>query len=133
MRNKGFTLVELMIVVAILGILAAIAVPVYRNYISTAKVSEAKSNLPTIRLLQEQYYADHRTYIAGDDAGASPNRLIDVLPGWEPGDLGDLLYTYKVVAGGTGIATSFDATATPTARAPAGALTIDEENLKTGW
>ena len=55
MRNRGFTLIELMIVVAILGILIAVAVPTYRNYITTAKLSEAKSNLETLRLLQEQH------------------------------------------------------------------------------
>ena len=62
-RNKrGFTLVELMIVVAILGILASIAVPLYRGYIKTARKSEAKANLEAIRLLEEQYFADEGEY-----------------------------------------------------------------------
>lgn len=129
MRRRGFTLVELMIVVAILGILAAIAVPMYRGYVTTAKRSEAKSNLETIRLLQEQYFADRRTYVVGADTTA----LKLALPGFEPGDPTKLYYGYKVEVGATGnIATSFTATATPAANAPAGALTIDEKNQKTG-
>lgn len=61
-RKSGFTLTELMIVVAILGILSAIAVPVYRGYITEAKKTEAKTNLDTLRLLEEQYFADKGYY-----------------------------------------------------------------------
>jgi len=130
MRRKGFTLVELMIVVAILGIITSIAVPVYRGYLRGAKRQEAKSNLQTIRLLQEQYFADNRSYLAGADT----NALKAGLPGFEPGNTATLLYDYKVEAGASGsIATSFLATATPTANAPAGNLTINEANEKTGW
>ncbi|MDF1554117.1 MAG: prepilin-type N-terminal cleavage/methylation domain-containing protein [Deferrisomatales bacterium] len=128
MRRNGFTLVELMIVVAILGILAAIAVPTYRGYVATAKQSEAKANLETLRLLEEQYFADNRTYLAGADTAA----LIANLPGFEPGNVADLLYVYKVEAGTSGdIATSFRATATAGANAT-GVFTINEKNEKTG-
>lgn len=136
MRRNGFTLVELMIVVAILGILAAIAIPTYRNYVGSAKRSEAKANLETIRLLEEQYYADQRSYIAG----ANTNALTAALPGFQPGNVADLNYDYKVEANaGTtnNIATSFKATATGKAGRVTGGtadvLTIDEQNTKTGW
>jgi type IV pilus assembly protein PilA len=46
--NKGFTLIELMIVVAIIGILAAVAIPGFMNYIKSSKTSEAKDNLKAI-------------------------------------------------------------------------------------
>jgi prepilin-type N-terminal cleavage/methylation domain-containing protein len=130
MKRNGFTLVELMIVVAILGILAAIAVPMYLGYITTARRSEAKSNLETIRLLEEQYFADQRTYIAG----ANTNALMVAtgLPGFEPGNAADLNFEYKVEAGASGIATSFTATATSKTNA-ADVLTINEQNVKTGW
>ncbi|NOY44633.1 MAG: prepilin-type N-terminal cleavage/methylation domain-containing protein [Deltaproteobacteria bacterium] len=125
MRNRAFTLVELMIVVAILGILAAIAVPMYTGYVSGAKKSEAKSNLETIRLLEEQYYADHKTYVGG----ANTTALMANLPGFEPGTPDDLYYDYSVSAN----ATAFNAVATPKAGAPSGVLKINEKNEKTGW
>lgn len=62
MQSKGFTLIELMIVVAIIGVLAAIAIPNYMNYQCKAKQSEAKSNLGSIRTMQEAYRAEHDTY-----------------------------------------------------------------------
>ena len=61
-NNKGFTLIELMIVVAIIGILAAIAIPNFLTYQCKAKQSEAKSNLGNIRTMQEAYYAEHDSY-----------------------------------------------------------------------
>jgi type IV pilus assembly protein PilA len=66
-NQKGFTLIELMIIVAIIGILAAIAIPNFMNYQCKAKQSEAKSNLGTIRTMQEAYYAEYDTY--ADDTG----------------------------------------------------------------
>ena len=61
-NNKGFTLIELMIVVAIIGILAAIAIPNFMTYQCKAKQSEAKSNLGNIRTMQEAYIAEYDRY-----------------------------------------------------------------------
>jgi len=64
LRNrKGFTLVELMIVVAIIGILAAIAIPNFLNFRLKAKTSEAKSNLGAIRTTEVAYYAEWSTWV----------------------------------------------------------------------
>lgn len=57
--QSGFTLVELMIVVSILGILAAIAMPEFQNYQQKAKEAQAKANLKILREAIERYNADH--------------------------------------------------------------------------
>ena len=60
--SKGFTLIELMIVVAIVGVLAAIAIPNFLSYQCKSKQSEARNNLGAIRINEEAYYASFDTY-----------------------------------------------------------------------
>ena len=62
-NRKGFTLVELMIVVAIIGILAAIAIPNFLQFRLKAKTSEAKSNLGAIRSTEVAYFAEWDFYV----------------------------------------------------------------------
>jgi type IV pilus assembly protein PilE len=64
-RAGGFTLIEVMVVVAIVAILAAIALPSYSDYIQRSKISEAVSNLSDMRTRLEQFYLDNRTYPTG--------------------------------------------------------------------
>lgn len=61
-NNKGFTLIELMVVVVIVGILSAIAIPQYGRYTMRAHRTDAMGALQMILDAQERYYADHITY-----------------------------------------------------------------------
>ena len=63
-RRKGFTLIEMMIVVAIIALLATIAIPNYVSFQLRAKTSEAKANLGAIRTYEEAYKIEYGTYIA---------------------------------------------------------------------
>ncbi len=62
---KGFTLIELMIVVAVIGILSAVALPAYNDYVTRGKISEATSGLSDGRVKMEQYFQDNRSYVGG--------------------------------------------------------------------
>lgn len=71
-KQKGFTLLELMITVAIIGILAGIALPAYQDYVKRGKAAEATAGLADMRVKMEQFYQDNRTYagapcVAPDD------------------------------------------------------------------
>jgi type IV pilus assembly protein PilE len=68
--TKGFTLIELMIVVAIVAILAAIALPSYSDYLRRGRVPEATSNLADVRVRLEQFFLDNRTFATAGAGGA---------------------------------------------------------------
>lgn len=61
--QNGFTLIELMIVVAVMGVLMAIALPNYTDYVVRGKIPDATSVLSNKRVQMEQYFQDNRTYV----------------------------------------------------------------------
>ncbi len=67
--QRGFTLIELMITVAIVAILAAVALPAYSRYVLRARVTDGLAGLSDMRLKMEQYFQDNRTYVGACAAG----------------------------------------------------------------
>ena len=68
MDRKGFTLIELMVAIAIIGLLAAIAIPNFLKYEAKSKQSEAKLNLGSLGTSAEAFHTEMDTYHTGDPA-----------------------------------------------------------------
>lgn len=73
MRDSGFTLIELMVTIAIMAILAAVALPSYNDYVRRSQTTEATTTLSELRTRLEQYYQDNRFYAPAAEGGASAN------------------------------------------------------------
>jgi len=134
-QARGFTLIEILIVVAVLAIIAAIAVPSYTQYITRGKIAEATSTLADLRVKMEQYYADNRRYstdAAGGTCGIGANPVatlnlqvkyftVSCVPGTNKAGVGDQSYVISAT-GADGFT-----------------FTINESNVKkttavkTGW
>lgn len=121
-NNKGFTLTELMITVAIIGILAAIAVPMFLGQRTKAAQTEAITNLESIRLLEEQYFSENGCYrrVGGNCTNGTLTGVAAIqglLPQFLPGTNLNFDYELRVVSqlpngADNGVASHFIATAT---------------------
>lgn len=72
--QQGWTLVELMIAVAVLAVLTAIAIPAYNGYISTSRTTECLNNLSSIKLAEEEYFLENQEYFYGASASVLENQ-----------------------------------------------------------
>lgn len=120
-QHQGFTLIELMVVVAIVGILAAVAFPNYTAYVKRGKAAEATSTLADSRNKMEQYFQDNHTYAA--TGGLNP-------PCTPPA--GTTQY-FSIACVGTPDATTYTLQATPVSGQGVDnfSFTINQDNVKT--
>jgi type IV pilus assembly protein PilE len=122
--NKGFTLVELMITVAIVGLLAAIAVPSYSSHVTQSRRVDAQGALISLGQAMERYYTEKSTYV-GATLGAG-----GIFPNEAPLDAGSKYYDLSIT---TQTSTTFTVQATPkNAQAGDGNLTFDNIGTR-GW
>ena len=144
-RHAGFTLIELMITVVIIGIIAAIAYPNYTRYVTETRRSDGQIALTQVAAMEEKYFTEcnHYTNVFGAlracGTAAAPGKLgvgndLAPNPGGNPSPGNN--YVVKVTVGATGIGWgSFVLTATPvgtqlTQDTVCGALTLDNVGTK---
>lgn len=115
---SGFTLIEMMITVAIVAILAAIALPAYNSYITKSSIKSAEADLVALSLNLENYYQKQLAYPVSSASGTTqiqcallgnPSPCTSPTSGWQPSQSSTFSYsisstatTYTVTATGTG-------------------------------
>ncbi|MFZ2651488.1 MAG: prepilin-type N-terminal cleavage/methylation domain-containing protein [Burkholderiaceae bacterium] len=122
--RRGFTLIELMITIAIVAILSAVAIPAYSDYVRRGQLPEAFTNLSDYRVKMEQYFQDNRNYGAAactDVAGA---------PTWAAWPSSKKYFNYTCALTNAGQGYTITATGS-TARAVGHDYTMNQDNTQT--
>ena len=97
--TRGFTLIELVIVIAILTVIAGIAIPAYNGYIREARITSARINIEPLRLALEDHWLDNGVFVEGVWTSGSQTLQSGAL-GWSPdGDRDGYDYSVSFVGG----------------------------------
>jgi type IV pilus assembly protein PilE len=129
-RPRGFTLIELMIAVAIVAILAGVALPSYREYVVRGHLADASNGLALMRAQMERHFQDNRTY-ASVTGFATPCASTDAAP--------RTFNNFVVTCSGTPTATAFTLLATGSGPVAGFTFTINQADVRattgapTGW
>jgi type IV pilus assembly protein PilE len=126
-QQHGFTLIELMITVAIVAILAAVALPAYGDYVRRGQLPEAFAGMSDLRVKMEQYYQDNRNYGTTDCADVASPTWAASTPTLIYAGSQFFTFTCAVTAGGQG----YTITATGSSgRASGHTYTITHANVR---
>ncbi|OWW23007.1 type IV pilin protein [Noviherbaspirillum denitrificans] len=121
-HRRGFTLIELMISMVIVTILAAVALPSYRNYVKRGKRAAAQAQMMDIANRQQQYFLDKRSYATKDELQSAGYSLPSEVSAY---------YSYDIAVPSSGTP-AYTITFTPTgSQASDGALTLNNAGVKT--
>ncbi len=128
LQARGFTLIEVMVVVAIIGILSAVAYPAYTDYITRGRLADANTGLSTMRAQMERHFQDNRRYTT---VGTFVTPCATTDP--KSRTFGDFVITCAVTAD------TYTLTATGSGKASGFAYTVNQQDVRattstpTGW
>ncbi|MBF0515964.1 MAG: prepilin-type N-terminal cleavage/methylation domain-containing protein [Nitrospirae bacterium] len=141
-NQRGFTLAELLITMIIIGILSAIAIPMYLGQREKARRTEAAQNIQSLQLLMEQYNNENGCYYApcppGNTALTSAAAILSFLPAWKPGNTSALMYNYRIEVNNSGTTYNIGAisagnSVSSGATCAGGEIKIDNNNNRCGF
>jgi len=117
-KPKGFSLLEVMVVVAILGVVAGIAAPIYNGYVESARATECANEVAALRLAEEEFFLVNNTYFAGATGALLQAASTGVYIASPTVLAGTSVCTISVAAGPAGIGTQYIITAIPRVGGP---------------